>query len=76
MAGSTKVLEGIDVRIDVFGFMGGSNGPSDTAPPGLADPQFKGLASWQFDRGAPGSVEEQGAAEVARGLVAPKSTEA
>ena len=39
-----KVPEGIDVRIDVFGFMGGSNGPSDTAPPGSPTLVFKGLA--------------------------------
>ena len=39
-----KVPEGIDVRIDVFGFMGGSSGPEDTAPPGSPTIVFKGLA--------------------------------
>ncbi|MFN8147893.1 MAG: DUF1707 domain-containing protein [Candidatus Nanopelagicales bacterium] len=39
-----KVPEGIDVRIDVFGFMGGSNGPSDSPPPGSPTLVFKGLA--------------------------------
>ncbi len=39
-----KVPEGIDVRIDVFGFMGGSSGPTDTAPPGSPTIVFKGLA--------------------------------
>lgn len=39
-----KVPEGIDVRIDVFGFMGGSSGPADTAPPGAPQLVFKGLA--------------------------------
>jgi hypothetical protein len=39
-----KVPEGIDVRIDVFGFMGGSNGPQDIPPPGSPTIVFKGLA--------------------------------
>jgi hypothetical protein len=38
------VPQGIDVRIDVFGFMGGSSGPEDTAPPGSPTIVFKGLA--------------------------------
>ncbi|HET7902085.1 MAG TPA: DUF1707 domain-containing protein [Candidatus Nanopelagicales bacterium] len=39
-----KVPEGIDVRIDVFGFMGGSSGPQDTSAPGSPTIVFKGLA--------------------------------
>ena len=39
-----KVPEGIDVRIDVFGIMGGSNGPADTPPAGAPQLVFKGVA--------------------------------
>jgi hypothetical protein len=38
------VPAGIDVHIDVVGIMGGSSGPSDTAPPGAPQLRFKGLA--------------------------------
>lgn len=38
------VPAGIDVRIEVVGFMGGSEGPRDTAPPGSPVLVFTGLA--------------------------------
>jgi hypothetical protein len=38
------VPPGVDVRVEVFGFMGGSQGPRDSAPAGSPVVVFKGLA--------------------------------